>query len=310
MALTVIPQSGATFSDTDVETYLGSWLRSYFISGFVPAIGSGLNVKVTDASTVNYAMIKGHWVTESTNSNTVTVSSGTTSSIWLQLTRVGGLVNGVQYAVSATDPGDAIKICYFVSGGSTIISVTDARMIGAGMAPPSWVSPTAPPNPSPGDFWLNSSTNGSYIRDASNSTWVSTSQVPTQSKLASYFQTSSNSLVDTGLTVTTAGPSCIMATLQTLKSGITGTYTLHLTASSGNIYYMWLVNQDGYTTHGFQTFTAFNADIIPINADNVNTDIILIGYSTAAATIKIQVDVQGGSDTLYVNANSQLVAYT
>ena len=124
MALTVIPKVAGIVDDTDVEKFLAKWLSDFFVTGFTPSIGAGLSVNIA----LGDAMLKGHEVNESANTS-VTVPASTTSSIWLALTRdVSSKVNGVQYTVAVAQPADSIKVCDFVSGVSTVTTVTDLRI--------------------------------------------------------------------------------------------------------------------------------------------------------------------------------------
>ncbi len=125
MALTVVPKVAAVVDDTDIEKTLSDFV-DHFEALFTPSIGSGLNVNIAGATGI--AHIKGHQVQESTASTAVSVPASVTQSIWLALTRdVNSKVNGVQYTVAVAQPADSIKICDFVSGASTVTTVTDKR---------------------------------------------------------------------------------------------------------------------------------------------------------------------------------------
>ena len=126
MALTVIPKVAAIVDDIDVEKTIASFLTDHFIEGYTPSIGTGLAVNI--AGNPGNARIKGHHINEGATSTAVAVPASTTSSIWLALTRDGNSkVNGAQYTVAVTQPADSIKICDFVSGVSTVTTVTDKR---------------------------------------------------------------------------------------------------------------------------------------------------------------------------------------
>lgn len=128
MALTVVPKNGAVVDDIDHEKVLAKWLNDFFVQSFAPQVSGWTDLNVNmNLSGTGIAVIWGHEVEESANNVAVAVPASVTSSIWIQLVRTSGKVTSVQYLVQVATPSDALKICDFVSGASTITSVTDQR---------------------------------------------------------------------------------------------------------------------------------------------------------------------------------------
>jgi hypothetical protein len=126
-SLIVIPAYGVWIQDTDLNSNLSVLLDGSVKYGLTPSAGTGLTIAIATGK----AVIEGHEITDPTGS-AITVPASTSSSIWLQLIKnSSGQVTSAQYTVSATQPSDSILLCNFVSGTSSITSVTDARTIGA-----------------------------------------------------------------------------------------------------------------------------------------------------------------------------------
>lgn len=173
------------------------------------------------------------------------------------------------------------------------------------------VSSSAPSSPKDGQLWYD--TNSKILKEwhADISSWKNLGASPAQSLLASDFSVSTTTPTDTGLTVTTKGASFFIATMQLVMTG-TGNGGYHrLVTNAGSIYYFWRDFKDGSDpgTSNYKASTV-NGDIYHSNPVATNTrEIILVGFVSTAATVKIQSFIATLSNTLTTKANSQLVAY-
>lgn len=169
-----------------------------------------------------------------------------------------------------------------------------------------FVGTSAPGSPADGQLWYDSTNEVLKEYHLADTSWHKIGADPLEFNLVSDFTTSSTALVDTGITLTTLGPNIFLVTIKIVKTGANNTFTLHFSASAGTAYYIWNVMLDG--GNQVSTWASFNADVVG-GTTATTYDILLIGYVSAAATVKVQADVQSASDSIAVKAGSSETAY-